>query len=133
MCPSFPLVRSYKYTQTALKILPVLSFVLDHLAILSWCRVERQGRSEGRREWVRVSGYGIGAMSGEKPSVDQCKGVNGLDKVVLREVKGSSAEVRFVSFNPSLDLLLLFFFSFIKSFRKLICGIFCIGILTRFS
>ncbi|XP_073098468.1 putative glucose-6-phosphate 1-epimerase [Elaeis guineensis] len=32
-------------------------------------------------------------MSGEKPPVEHCKGVNGLDKVVLREVKGSSAEV----------------------------------------
>ncbi|KAG1331902.1 Glucose-6-phosphate 1-epimerase [Cocos nucifera] len=32
-------------------------------------------------------------MSGEKPPVEFCKGINGLDKVVLREVKGSSAEV----------------------------------------
>ncbi|XP_010927074.1 putative glucose-6-phosphate 1-epimerase isoform X2 [Elaeis guineensis] len=32
-------------------------------------------------------------MSGEKPPVEFCKGVNGLDKVVLREAKGSSAEV----------------------------------------
>ncbi|XP_074575543.1 putative glucose-6-phosphate 1-epimerase isoform X1 [Curcuma longa] len=32
-------------------------------------------------------------MSGEKPPVEICKGVNGLDKVVLREVRGSSAEV----------------------------------------
>ncbi|WOL19745.1 glucose-6-phosphate 1-epimerase [Canna indica] len=34
-------------------------------------------------------------MSGEKPPVEICKGVNGLDKVVLREVRGSSAEVYF--------------------------------------
>ncbi|PKA49468.1 Putative glucose-6-phosphate 1-epimerase [Apostasia shenzhenica] len=32
-------------------------------------------------------------MSGEKPLVELCKGVNGLDKVVLREVRGSTAEV----------------------------------------
>ncbi|CAL9041598.1 putative glucose-6-phosphate 1-epimerase [Musa acuminata AAA Group] len=32
-------------------------------------------------------------MSGEKPPVEFCKGVNGLEKVVLREVRGSSAEV----------------------------------------
>ncbi|KAG6493849.1 putative glucose-6-phosphate 1-epimerase [Zingiber officinale] len=32
-------------------------------------------------------------MSGEKPPVEICKGVNGLDKVVLREVRGSSAEM----------------------------------------
>ncbi|URE26739.1 Aldose 1-epimerase [Musa troglodytarum] len=32
-------------------------------------------------------------MSGEKPPVEICKGVNGLEKVVLREVRGSSAEV----------------------------------------
>lgn len=32
-------------------------------------------------------------MSDEKPPVEICKGVNGLEKVVLREVRGSSAEV----------------------------------------
>ncbi|CAL9181249.1 unnamed protein product [Musa hybrid cultivar] len=32
-------------------------------------------------------------MAGEKPSVELCKGINGLDKVVLREARGSSAEV----------------------------------------
>ncbi|WOL13856.1 glucose-6-phosphate 1-epimerase [Canna indica] len=32
-------------------------------------------------------------MAGEKALVEICKGVNGLDKVVLREVRGSSAEV----------------------------------------
>ncbi|XP_074586781.1 putative glucose-6-phosphate 1-epimerase [Curcuma longa] len=32
-------------------------------------------------------------MVGEKPSVELCKGVNGLDKIVLREARGSSAEV----------------------------------------
>ncbi|KAJ8499074.1 hypothetical protein OPV22_009626 [Ensete ventricosum] len=32
-------------------------------------------------------------MAGEKPSVELCKGVNGLDKVVLRDARGSSAEV----------------------------------------
>ncbi|XP_072990504.1 putative glucose-6-phosphate 1-epimerase [Typha latifolia] len=32
-------------------------------------------------------------MSEEKPPVEHCKGVNGLEKVVLREVRGSSAEV----------------------------------------
>ncbi|CAL9166986.1 unnamed protein product [Musa hybrid cultivar] len=32
-------------------------------------------------------------MSGEKPPVEICKGVNGLEKVALREVRGSSAEV----------------------------------------
>ncbi|RWW40824.1 hypothetical protein BHE74_00053731 [Ensete ventricosum] len=55
----------------------------------------REGSIEG--EGVGVSGYGIWPMSGEKPPVEICKGVNGLDKVVLREVRGSSAEVRFIS------------------------------------
>ncbi|CAL9192419.1 unnamed protein product [Musa hybrid cultivar] len=32
-------------------------------------------------------------MAGEKPSVELCKGVNDLDKVVLRDALGSSAEV----------------------------------------
>ncbi|CAL9064907.1 putative glucose-6-phosphate 1-epimerase [Musa acuminata AAA Group] len=32
-------------------------------------------------------------MAGEKPSVELCKGINGLDKVVLRDALGSSAEV----------------------------------------
>ncbi|RRT43305.1 hypothetical protein B296_00055367 [Ensete ventricosum] len=32
-------------------------------------------------------------MAGDKPSVELCKGINGLDKVVLRETRGSSAEV----------------------------------------
>ncbi|XP_043709985.1 putative glucose-6-phosphate 1-epimerase [Telopea speciosissima] len=32
-------------------------------------------------------------MSSERPFVELCKGINGLDKVVLREVRGSSAEV----------------------------------------
>ncbi|GKV09649.1 hypothetical protein SLEP1_g21118 [Rubroshorea leprosula] len=32
-------------------------------------------------------------MAAEKPYVEQCKGVNGLDKVILREVRGCSAEV----------------------------------------
>ncbi|KAL0919891.1 hypothetical protein M5K25_012016 [Dendrobium thyrsiflorum] len=32
-------------------------------------------------------------MSEAKPLVEICKGVNGLDKIVLREVRGSSAEV----------------------------------------
>ncbi|KAG0482453.1 hypothetical protein HPP92_010537 [Vanilla planifolia] len=32
-------------------------------------------------------------MSGEKPLFELCKGVNGLDKIVLREVRGGSAEV----------------------------------------
>lgn len=33
------------------------------------------------------------AMTSETVFVEQCKGINGLDKVVLREVRGSSAEV----------------------------------------
>ena len=33
-------------------------------------------------------------MAAEKPPVELVKGVNGLEKVVLREVRGSSAEVR---------------------------------------
>ncbi|CAL5444278.1 unnamed protein product [Camellia sinensis] len=32
-------------------------------------------------------------MSSERVYVEHCKGINGLDKVVLREVRGSSAEV----------------------------------------
>ncbi|GMP34400.1 hypothetical protein CsSME_00007289 [Camellia sinensis var. sinensis] len=32
-------------------------------------------------------------MSGETVFVERCKGINGLDKVVLREVRGSSVEV----------------------------------------
>ncbi|CAL9083650.1 unnamed protein product [Musa textilis] len=32
-------------------------------------------------------------MSDEKPPVEICKGVNDLDKVVLRGLRGSSAEV----------------------------------------
>lgn len=38
--------------------------------------------------------------------VEFCKGVNGLDKVVLREVRGSSAEVR-SAFLPVLAFLLV--------------------------
>lgn len=33
------------------------------------------------------------AMASEKVHVELCKGLNGLDKVVLREIRGSSAEV----------------------------------------
>ena len=32
-------------------------------------------------------------MSSEKAHVEHCKGVNGLDKVILREIRGCSAEV----------------------------------------
>lgn len=32
-------------------------------------------------------------MSSERVPVELCKGINGLEKVVLREVRGSSAEV----------------------------------------
>lgn len=32
-------------------------------------------------------------MTTETVFVELCKGINGLDKVVLREVRGSSAEV----------------------------------------
>ncbi|KAL8127072.1 putative glucose-6-phosphate 1-epimerase [Apium graveolens] len=32
-------------------------------------------------------------MSIEKVNVEHCKGINGLDKVILREIRGSSAEV----------------------------------------
>jgi hypothetical protein len=42
----------------------------------------------------------VGAAAAAQPQqegpVVTCKGVNGLDKVVLREVRGSSAEVRLV-------------------------------------
>lgn len=56
-------------------------------------------------------------MSGEKPPVEFCKGVNGLDKVVLREVKGSSAEVRFVPlFSRSRSVT--FFFVLSSSFTN---------------
>lgn len=45
-------------------------------------------------------------MSDDKPPVEFSKGVNGLEKVVLREVRGSSAEVRFItSFLPAQDRL----------------------------
>ncbi|XP_031108282.1 putative glucose-6-phosphate 1-epimerase isoform X2 [Ipomoea triloba] len=37
----------------------------------------------------------MAAASSEKGPVELCKGINGLDKVVLREVRGSSAEVYF--------------------------------------
>nr|GLL20222.1 putative glucose-6-phosphate 1-epimerase [Ipomoea trifida]GMC58387.1 putative glucose-6-phosphate 1-epimerase [Ipomoea batatas]GMC64948.1 putative glucose-6-phosphate 1-epimerase [Ipomoea batatas]GMC68569.1 putative glucose-6-phosphate 1-epimerase [Ipomoea batatas]GMD25706.1 putative glucose-6-phosphate 1-epimerase [Ipomoea batatas] len=37
----------------------------------------------------------MAASSSEKGPVELCKGINGLDKVVLREVRGSSAEVYF--------------------------------------
>lgn len=58
-------------------------------------------------------------MSDEKPPVEFCKGVNGLDKVVLREVRGSSVEVRFVSSYPALDRL---FFSFFRVFLRILDG-----------
>lgn len=38
-------------------------------------------------------------MSIERVPVEVCKGVNGLEKVVLREVRGSSAEVKSFSCN----------------------------------
>jgi len=54
-------------------------------------------------------------MSGEKektsapsssPYVEFCKGVNGLDKVILRESRGSSAEVIAYRFSQNASLVI---------------------------
>ncbi|EYU37315.1 hypothetical protein ABFS82_10G138500 [Erythranthe guttata] len=42
-----------------------------------------------------MSSAGATAASNEKAAVEICKGINGLEKVVLRDVRGSSAEVYF--------------------------------------
>jgi hypothetical protein len=53
---------------------------------------------------VCVSVYKRQAMSEETKYVELCKGINGLDKIILREVRGCSAEVYF-SLYLSLDLV----------------------------
>lgn len=40
-----------------------------------------------------MSSSGATAAANEIPAVEICKGINGLDKVVLRDVRGSSVEV----------------------------------------
>jgi glucose-6-phosphate 1-epimerase len=40
-------------------------------------------------------------MSLETKYVELCKGINGLDKIILREVRGCSAEVYFLSLSVS--------------------------------
>ncbi|CAL5440466.1 unnamed protein product [Camellia sinensis] len=47
---------------------------------------------ERERERFGPEDLGGDAMSSERVYVEHCKGINGLDKVVLREVRGSSAE-----------------------------------------
>lgn len=54
-------------------------------------------------------------MSEDKKYVEHCKGVNGLDKVILREVRGHSAEVCLsLSFSPTNDTHFLIFVSLIN-------------------
>lgn len=36
----------------------------------------------------------VWAMAAAKPSVELCKGINGLEKVVMKEARGNSVEVR---------------------------------------
>ena len=49
--------------------------------------IERKGELEEKGEREEEE------MSSERVPVELCKGINGLEKVVLREVRGSSAEV----------------------------------------
>ncbi|RRT72046.1 hypothetical protein B296_00019748 [Ensete ventricosum] len=62
-------------------------------------------------------------MAGEKPSVELCKGVNGLDKVVLRDARGSSAEVPsfFAPFSESSSLVPTNFFPFYNKRSRILC------------
>ncbi|KAJ8634586.1 hypothetical protein MRB53_008853 [Persea americana] len=57
------------------------------MSIFTWCETVEEAFG------VFFTGYGIWAMSGDRVSVECCKGINGLEKVVLREARGSSAEV----------------------------------------
>ena len=47
-------------------------------------------------------------MSREMKYVQQCMGVNGLEKIILREVRGFSAEVSSFSFAITFAILNLF-------------------------
>ena len=62
---------------------------------------ERGGEGEGGGKGVRMAGSGS-----ERVAVELCKGINGLDKVVLRGPRGSSAEV--LLYNNSNDIRHLF-------------------------
>lgn len=60
-------------------------------------------------EKVLSSGSGSGSASAPlaSPHAEVCKGINGLNKVVLRDPRGSSAEVP----NLMINMLRFFFFS----------------------
>lgn len=68
------------------------------------------------RERERMSN----TSSGEMAYVEHIAGVNGLPKVILREVRGCSAEVPFVERTRSLFLSLIFIFFIFFS-----CIVFC--------
>lgn len=54
---------------------------------------------------VAGAGEESGAAAPQGPApVERCKGVNGLEKVVLREVRGSSAEVGYRYARPPMSL-----------------------------
>lgn len=76
-------IVAYLYLQRV----PFPKTVIPSLSLVSGAK--QQKKTLG----VFLSGYGIWAMSGDRVSVEVCKGINGLEKVVLREARGSSAEV----------------------------------------
>jgi glucose-6-phosphate 1-epimerase len=45
----------------------------------------------------------MAASGSERVAVELCKGINGLDKVVLRDPRGSTAEVLFTIKTPTFD------------------------------
>lgn len=65
-----------------------------------------------------TSGAGTAATGSERVPVEVVKGINGLDKIVLREVRGSSAEVIGLTL---LRNFVLFFVYFCKKFKTHFC------------
>lgn len=81
---------------------------------------EKENEAEKVRE--NYPGYGgNGAMSSERVPVELCKGINGLEKVVLREVRGSSAEVTYLSFSLLSPVFLNVLVSFEISLSDCLC------------
>jgi len=61
----------------------------------------------------------MAASGSERVAVELCKGINGLDKVVLRDPRGSTAEVLFTIKTPTFDD---FFFDLIwNCWKKNLC------------
>jgi len=58
----------------------------------------------------------MAASGSERVAVGLCKGINGLDKVVLRDPRGSTAEVLFTIKTPTFDDF--FFWSDLKLLKK---------------